>query len=460
MRRKKIVKKEIIVSRVVTTDEGKAYLEVGGHPILYNAVQAWKSSTGEFLMKNYAATMIKAQEVGYRIFTFWLSWRDIEPHRGTYNWQSLKAMIEQADKLDMHLDIVWGGSNFCAHLDPRFAPDWLLDWEDVHLKDSSGESIPCASDDYGHCPGLNHANRPALEAEKEVLHRMVQYLAEYDKHHRVIFIQILNEPNMRDWTHQGKETILPYANELAGVIKNSDYQIATRMNLQGKSMEPAIEALEHIDCHGTDPYDPDIEVIRNLINTPTKMPYIAENAAYENTTSLMLTAFANGGGYNVYMLGPCLVWEKPGIYGLNWVPREITCGVYNLNSAVNRINHLIAKTSKSDMIEFNTETTYPQRNYEQIKMLAGYEIGMKTWGQNETRNGAVGLALYSDAYFYLIADRITWFLFRKVPDSVSSGQFDQSGQWVENTRGFWDQTAKGVQIPYHAGECLRVKLKT
>lgn len=447
-----------VVSRIVRTDDGKAYLEVDGRPMLYNAVQAWKSPTEEFLMEGYPSNMDKAHDAGYRLFTFWLAWRDLEPQRGTYDWRSLDAMIDRAVELDMRLDIVWGGSNFCSYLDPRFAPDWLLSWEAVHLKDEEGKPVKCNSADFGLCPGIDHANSEILQAEQEMLRQLIDHLKTYDLQHRVVFFQVLNEPNINGWTYQGMEPVLRYANDLASVLKAADYQIATRMNLAYQSMEPAIDALENIDCHGADPYTEDIELIRKLINTPTKMPYIAENAAYKNTTSMMLTSFANGGGYNVYMLGPDLVWEKPGIYDLSWEPWEVTYGVYNLNTALNRIGELISVTPKVNMVDFNTEDDYPQPNYERKKTLAGRTVGMKTWGQGEVRNGAVGMALYSQGYFYLVADRIAWFLFGDEPLEVSSGRFDSSGQWVENIRKYGYPKSDRWEVAYHSGECLRVKL--
>lgn len=448
-----------VVSRVVAAAGGKSYLEVGGAPVLYNSVQAWKAPAKEFMVENYAANMDKAQQVGYRLFTFWLAWRDLEPRRSEYEWRALDEMIDRANELDMYLDVVWGGSNFCAHLDVRFAPDWLLDWDDVHLKDSDGKTVACISDDYGHGPALDHTNREALEVEKEMLRRLIRHLQEYDKNQRVVFIQVLNEPNHRNWTYQDKKNILSYANELASVIKTSNYQIATRMNLQGQRMDSDLEMLEYIDCHGADPYSEDVELIRALIQTPTKMPYIAENAAYTNTTSLMITSFANGGGYNVYMLGPCLVMEKPGVYGQCWQPWEVTYGVYNLNAAVNRIDWVIAVAPPSDMVDFNTEENEPQPNYEAMKHLNGHDVGMRTWGEGSVRNGAVGMTVHHDGYFYLLADRVTWFLFKDEPVEISSGGFDSDRKWVENFRIFWDEIQEGYQVPYHAGECLRVKLR-
>ncbi len=454
-----LAKKEVI-SRITETPDGRPYLEVEGKPMVYNAVQAWKAPAPEFLMEGgYCDNMDKAHEVGYRIFTFWLTWRDLEPKLGRYDWSSIDAMIERAEALDMRLDIVWGGSNFCSHLDPRFAPDWLLDWDAVHLKDSEGGFVKAHSGDFGKTRAVDHANPTILKKEQEMVRALIEHIARKDKTHRVVFFQVLNEPNMREWTHQDKGQVLRYINELASVVKASDYKIATRTNLSGKVLEPDIELLEHVDCHGPDPYTEDINLIRSLILEPTKFPHIAENAAYKNTTSMMVTTFANGGGYNIYMLGPDLVWEKPGVYDLNWEPWEVTYGVYNLNTAVNNIGGLLAVASRENMIDFNTEEDYPDPNYNAMKTLAGREIGFETWSRRGEGNSAVGMAVHKDGEFYLIADRITWFRFKDEPASVSSGYFDSEGEWVESNRKYWHPRKDGFEVPYHAGECLRVRLK-
>ena len=58
-------KEKRIVSKIVTNQAGKTYLEVDGKPVLYNSVQAWLPEDGD-----YELNMRKAQDVGYKVFTF------------------------------------------------------------------------------------------------------------------------------------------------------------------------------------------------------------------------------------------------------------------------------------------------------------------------------------------------------------------------------------------------------
>ena len=106
---------------MVKNAEGKSYIEVDGRPFLYNAVQSWYPPE-----KDYSLYVQKTAEANYKCFTFWLYWKHLEPVEGKRDWAELDKVIDLANKYDVRLDIVWAGTNFCGHLDPRFAPDWLL----------------------------------------------------------------------------------------------------------------------------------------------------------------------------------------------------------------------------------------------------------------------------------------------------------------------------------------------
>lgn len=108
-------KEKTVVSRVVKNVAGKSYIEVDGRPFLYNSVQSWYPPE-----KDYSLYVQKTAEAHYKCFTFWLYWQHLEPIEGKYDWMELDRVIDLANKYDVRLDIVWAGTNFCDHLDPRF----------------------------------------------------------------------------------------------------------------------------------------------------------------------------------------------------------------------------------------------------------------------------------------------------------------------------------------------------
>lgn len=77
---------------------------------------------------------------------------------------------------DLRLDIIWGGSNFCGHLDPRFAPDWVLNNHKFHLKDYFGNCLVVNGFDMGYCHAPDSSNREILAKEKRILAKMLEYL--------------------------------------------------------------------------------------------------------------------------------------------------------------------------------------------------------------------------------------------------------------------------------------------
>lgn len=446
-------KEKTVVSRVVKNVAGKSYIEVDGRPFLYNSIQSWYPPE-----KDYSLYVQKTAEANYKCFTFWLYWQHLEPIEGKYDWMELDRVIDLANKYDVRLDIVWAGTNFCGHLDPRFAPQWLLNNHSYHLQDPNGGCLVARGFDMGNCCAIDPTNKQIFEKENSLLKGMLAHLKDYDKNHRVIAIQIENEANLNGWLG-GKDNILAYINALGKTVKESDYLLVTRVNLVFKSMDSAVDALEYIDGHGPDPYDSNVSLIRNIINSPanTKFKSIAENSAYGNSTSLVVAALANGGFYNIYRLDYDSVWNKPGLYDKNFKPWKVTIEIKNLNAALNKIGSLIAESPKEKMLEFNTETDYPSESYKATKPLSGRNIGFKS------RNGSepVGLVVEKDNNFYCVAHDIAYLSFDVQPAACETGYFDDSEKWVKNADRNWTKISPTeYQIEYNVGECLRISAVT
>lgn len=436
-----------VISRIAK-GKNKAYLEVDGKPFLYNAVQTW-CQPGE----DFEIYLEKAAEINYKILTIWLHWRCLEPKEGEYDWSWLDRMVDCAVHYNLRLDLVWGGSNFCGHLDYRFAPEWLMCDHKYHLKTSGGECMLMNGWDVGICHGVDSGNAQILEKEKQVVAAMFSHLADYDKSHRVVFFQAGNEVNLNDWTGNKKYEVLNYCNEIGGVVKASGYPVATRMNLWGKLNDPDVNLLSNIDCHGPDPYSPDIRIIRDIIRDKTRsdMPHVAENAAYPNTTSLMTAAFAEGGFYNIYMLAYDHIWNKPGLYDDGWTYIDVTHQVKDFNQALDKIGSFLAAAAPDELLEFNTETDYPVPDYRVRKYLGDRTIGMDCRGQKE----AVGLVMRIGKSFYFIADNDTLFDMECMPAICQTGFINEEGIWTScSDRAIEADEENRHRFRYNRGECI------
>lgn len=440
--------KNTMVSRIVRSETEKVYMEVDGKPFLYQAVQSWYPPE-----KDYSIYIQKAVEVHYKVFSFWLYWRHIEPTPGNYEWAELEKVIILAEKHNIRLDIVWGGSNFCGQVDSRFAPDWLLNGHEFHVRGKDGECVILPGGDMGDVHIADCRNRQLMDNEKNAVQMLMNYLKERDISHRVIAIQVENEINMKDYTG-GKPYILKYVNEIGRVVKESGYEIVTRANIFALEMDPELDCLEYIDGHGCDTYNWDVGFTRRVILSPynTKLKYIAENAAFRNSTAHMVAALANGGFYNVYKLDFDSIWEKPGVYKEGFLPWEVTYEIANLNEALNKIAELIAVSDKIMMAEFNTETCEPKAEYYRVQLLGGRKIGFTCNG-----NGAVGLATVKGKEYYLVADKKAIFYFYQTPVRCEAGEMEESGEWVASScRKSLKADDGSICFDYNPGECLNV----
>jgi hypothetical protein len=442
-------KKQNVVSKLVTTAEGKTYLEVDGKPFLYNSVQAWLPADG-----NYEIFMRKTHDVGYNIFTLWFPWRSIEPQKGKMDWSVLDKVIKQAEKFNMRLDIVWGGSNFCGGLDKRFAPDFILNDSSFFVKDENGSVEEVKKYDMGMCHVANYSNKKLLEIESTTIRTMMNYLYKRDTSHRVVIFQIENEPNLMEWSLQDKKVILNYVNALGKVIKTSPYSIVTRVNLASKNYEPLIDSLEYIDCHGLDIYTEELDVLHSTVKFKTKMPHVAENAAYENSSTLIAEALANGGFYNIYRLDFDKIWNKPGIYGDDWIYLHQTFDIQLFNRALNKISVQVAESSAKNMICFNTATKMPASDYSEIKELNGFKIGFQSL--NSWQDQGVGFVLNYKGDYYLIADNKCTFYF-PVDVKAETGSFNDQGKWMAtSTKSITKVNDGRFELKYNFYECIRI----
>ena len=452
---------KIIVSKVVRNAAGKYYIEVDGRPFLYNAVQSWYPPE-----QDYALYVEKTAEANYKCFTFWLYWKHLEPVEGKRDWTELDKIIDLANKYDVRLDIIWGGANFCGHVDPRFTPDWLFNGHQAyHIKDPNGKCVVASGFDMGNCCAADLGNDELLGKEKKMLSDLLQHLRAYDKNHRVIAIQIENEANIHGWLG-GKAKNLAYINALGQVVKQSNYEMVTRVNLSGKKMDNEVDKLQYIDGHGPDPYDKSVALIRDILesNENTRFKYIAENAAYENSTSLIITALAEGGFYNIYRLDYDSVWNKPGVYDKNFQYWEVTYKIKNLNKGLNKMGSLIAQSPKNKMVAFNTEMDYPSGSYKvkdhpsgsykAKKILSLKKIGF------ESKDGSkpVGIIIENDNKFYCVADDMACLVFESAPQ-CEAGYFDASGKWIKEVLiEYKAVSASEYQVDYKVGDCMRVVL--
>ena len=446
----------MLISDIKKVNNGKTYMQVDGKPFLYNAVQSMYPACGD-----YSKYVKCAAEAGFTVFSFWFYWRLLESQKGEFDFSHINSIVDAANKYNIRLDIIWAGTNFCDHLDHRFAPKWLFCDSTYYLKDKNG--VPYIAEGYNEAcpesPAADPCNNELLQLEQRALKALFEHLSEYDTTHRVIAIQLENEINMQGYWG-GKENVLSYINLLGRAVKESNYSVVTRVNTNDLEMDKDIDALEYIDGQGLDVYDENIDVIRCAMRDTrcTKFKHIAENHVPYNSTALIVTALANGGFYNIYRIDDDVKYNKAGVYDDKLQITVDTLKHKKLNSALCGMAEILAVAAPDEMLEFNTETSqHPVRNYRSLKALGEHYIGMKSEGF-----ASVGLVVKSGEYYYCIADdRAVFFVYSRELE-CETGYF-KDGKWVcesivktESEKIKWDRSVTTVR--YTPCKVLRIKV--
>lgn len=434
------------ISRLARRPDGTYYIEVDGKPFLYNLVQ--NPEINEVIAAKIA-------EVNYKAFTLWIKWWEIEPRIGEFNWRVIENAIDLANKYDLRFDIVWAGSNFCGHLDGgNAAPDWLVTDHTFHWKHDG----VCEVFDRRHV--ADYTNPALLLIERNSLASLMNHIAAYDRHHRVIGIQIENEANPT-WlyTHYPKAAIVNYLNELARAVKESTYPVITRVNLGFGATADFCFNTPYIDMNGSDPYVPHVgNTILNLDNRiNSRFPHLAENGGYTNSTSHMVAAFVRGGGYNIYKLEYDTYWKRPGVYGSNYQYEHHTREIRDFNAALNKIAPLIARSVSANMLGFNYDTgaNEPAADFSATGTVAGRTVCFAS----ANGNAPVGMVVADGKYLYCIADNDARFSVLAKPVSCEWGYLDGDGRWVSRGRRAAKKNGDGsYSIRYKATEALRIEL--
>ncbi|GCE25177.1 hypothetical protein KDA_06610 [Dictyobacter alpinus] len=468
-----------VVSRVVVSPEGKGYLEVDGKPYLDLHVQnggvLLPSKLPLSFFENYyektAQANIKTASVIFR-------WSNIEPgNQGEYDWTIIDRYVDWANKYGLRLDLAWFGTNGSggAYLnglnEDTTVPAYLQDKDRYWGAGDGGNYAPWLPDGGPHDADA----RFVFQAERNAVSALFNHLANYDTNHRVIFFQLDNEVNDTPTWNGQRGIWLDLLNQLGGVIKNSDYVVATRINLGGGSVNDAdITPLSNVDAVGYDPYTLQPDDIRNIISSTTsKYRYIAENSGgYGNTSTLALTALVNGGFYDIWQIVDNATYPQ-GIYAdsaegaandyRNWTLGNSYPLKYGLDSTqrlygvLNKIPTIVATAPTSKIAGYNIDTFLPEGNYGQAKVVNGKDLSFST------DSGAVGLIVNKDNYYYALSDArdgtANYFSTAQEPASASVGYIDDNGNWVneanvpvtDNGNGTWG-------IFYYPGSVLRIEL--
>ena len=223
-------------------------------------------------------------------------------------------------------------------------------------------------------------------------------------------------------------------------VKNSSYKVLTRTNhikdedggdlLQWSDVASVkdVFALDGIDFVGIDAYKQKVSELRADVEAYASIqgnyPLVAENTgSYQNSASLILTAFAAGGGYDIYDLATSEYFVTnatdssvdQGIYTTDLQDREgITAPARKIIQGLKEAAEDVALTSPENFVAFNIGQDTPQTSLTEEKSTSASSLTVNF----STSAGALGFLLDRGSYIVAYATEDASFSVTK-PDGSS-----------------------------------------
>lgn len=486
---------DVLVSRVVTNDQGVTYLEVDGQPFLYVGAQIRTDAlmnTDHFSYDQIKTIFAKAADLGVTALQIPIEWKDIELEQDVFDFTYIYTMLGFANEYNLKIEFLWFGTNMCGDTHSYTVPDYII---------RDGKTYPkfdaIRTGEFWNYYGIQWRldfNDPDLMArESNAITKMMTAVYEYDRHngakHPLIGVQILNEADIffrfriemyqvqtldgQLMTYEeGMQKVYDSMNALGLAVKSSPYQVYTRANFAGSTNADSLGAgngiysgdevknppswavdifdLPGIDIVGDDTYKSNLVDIKGIIrmyseNLPGNFSHISENAGnYGNTPSLILTAIQGQGGYSIYDFITSPFFIRYGSSGVdqgityydedqNIVERDHYQATKEMIEALKLLGPLAVTTTRDNFMAFNLENNYPETTADEVIQT---ETVIATF---HTDSGALGYLVSDSDYIYVLATSTSTVTLGNVTlDTVDSGYLDASGQWVHEADATMD----------------------
>ena len=166
--------------------DGKPYLALGGE--LHNS----SASSPDYM----APIWDKLQAMHVKTVVSTVSWEDVEPVAGQFDFRALDAQIAQARKREMRIVLIWFGA--FKNATSTYAPTWVRrDTARFPRAATQGQlKIPFTYKGAMPRPVLSVFSPSLLDADRTAFVALMKHLAHIDSDHRVIMVQVNNETGL------------------------------------------------------------------------------------------------------------------------------------------------------------------------------------------------------------------------------------------------------------------------
>lgn len=462
---------QIEVSKLVT-ENNKTYVSVDGKPFPFLGAQIRLDALlncDKMTINEVEIYFRKAKELGLNCVQIPISWNMVEPKENQYDYSIVNSILQFTNKYNLKMELLWFSTNMVGDSFSYLIPLYVLQEYNKRLSRNDEGNF---WNYYGYQYTMILDDEWVLERETKAITALFNHIRYWDSQngdkHPVISAQIHNEPDAlmrwridqkdlkyRDGTPLSKDKawsmITNALNTVGKAVKNSSYKVVTRVNLiNGDGINPFPEAnnarpkdvfdLQGIDFIGVDAYKDNIKQLKNEVMAYASITgnyaLVAENkGSYANSPSLILTAFALGGGYDIYDLATSNFFinntTEPdqidhGIYTWDLQEKEFTSPTRNLIKGLTAAYIDIAKVKPENFAAFNINDNQPKDKLEQLICTTGAQITFLT------NNSSLGFAL--DMYDYLLIYTIndSQFKFENgLFGEIISGRYDANGIFIK-----------------------------
>ena len=487
-------------------------LIVDGRPFFYLGVQISPHRLMDrdgWSWEEIDALGAAAAESGFTVLGVPIRWSRIEPRAGRFDWTDVDSALELAHRHNIRLELIWFGSQVCSmslesYGTPTFA---ITEFEQVLRPDRTPLTAAVRDEVYGRdttATKLDVADQRLLAREAAVLRRLLGHVRSYVSAHELdnvlVGVDVLNEPTAvaiwgadslqrshsdsaaRLWEHRrsddqveaNADLLFRYADGLARAVKQSDYQVWTRLNLY-EALEGAEQArallsrLERaradgsasLDFIGGDLYTRDADHIQRYCRDS---PYasggnfvmVMENGGhYENTPELILSAIAADGAYHIWEVCDSMPTWPAGLYGVEdrrLVPKDHQPAVAATADVLRRMAPDLASKSvrAGELAVFNRllqtdaaerhrlsigdVTISTQRGTAAVISASEFELVVGATGPCEVELGRIG-----------------------TPSSASIGRFDADRRWQRAGPAAVTVIQDRIRLAMGGPECARLE---
>jgi len=473
------------------------YVEYKGKPYLMLAVQMrldWiyedQSRDIAFIQENFA----KAKEDGFDSVIIPISWNQIEPEKGVFNFDRLELYYKYLDEYDLSVQWIWGGTNSCGS--GAAVPEDIRKDPETYKRMLTGkpEIDDMIGKDGAGVVWIDFSCKATMEREQTALAAMMEWIAENDKNKRCVMIQVDNEvdqgagnfqPDQTDatqnlvgqwwqtkeghdkycWVGGQRDAVFAQLSALGDVIHKSSYNCVTRVNLSGAGRDTIpdlkldyMDLLDTtgIDIVGVDCYATTWDALANYITeSGDNVTHIAEASCTYEFGYSVAKMFERGEGILLYChrddRADFGMYERTTRQNQQWVEKPTTAESRQFLQMLRKVGDKLAfAVPNGEVLEFNGEHT--KGGVDVTSTLNKLSIRFTN------NNDALGMAFpVSDKEWILMANRDNCQF--EFDDSVTVsaatfGKYDGDNWKVQNT-----SAVQGNKVTVNAYQVVKVDLK-